>query len=197
MKKTFTTKNIAGMAVFSALSFVVYLLEIPIFASTPASFLELDFSNVFVMLAGFMYGPIPAIIITLVKELIHIAVGTTGGVGELANIIITTAFVLIPSIAYSRKKSLKTVIITLIIACFVQTGISLLVNKFINFPFFMGSVPFVPTELSNSIFESLWVYVMVFNAIKSVAISLVTIFLYKKVSYLFKKINLQNSEKDV
>ena len=185
------------MAVFSALSFVVYLLEIPIFASTPASFLELDFSNVFVMLAGFMYGPIPAIIITLVKELIHIAVGTTGGVGELANIIITTAFVLIPSIAYSRKKSLKTVIITLIIACFVQTGISLLVNKFINFPFFMGSVPFVPTELSNSIFESLWVYVMVFNAIKSVAISLVTIFLYKKVSYLFKKINLQNSEKDV
>ena len=197
MTKTFTTKNIAGMAVFSALSFVVYLLEIPIFASTPASFLELDFSNVFVMLAGFMYGPIPAIIITLVKELIHIAVGTTGGVGELANIIITTAFVLIPSIAYSRKKSLKTVIITLIIACFVQTGISLLVNKFINFPFFMGSVPFVPTELSNSIFESLWVYVMVFNAIKSVAISLVTIFLYKKVSYLFKKINLQNSEKDV
>ncbi len=197
MKKVFTTKNISGMAVFSALSFVIYLLEIPIFAGTPASFLELDFSNVFVMLAGFMYGPIPAIIITAVKEAIHISVGTTGGVGELANFIITSAFVLVPSIVYRYKKGFKTVIVTLIIACLLQTGVSLLVNKFINFPFFMGSIPFVPNEISNKMFSMLWGYVLAFNLIKSVAISLVTVLLYKKVSYLFKKINLQNCEKDV
>ena len=197
MKKIFTTKNISGMAVFSALSFVIYLLEIPIFAGTPASFLELDFSNVFVMLAGFMYGPIPAVIITAVKEAIHISVGSTGGVGELANFIITSAFVLVPSIVYRYKKGFKTVIITLIIACLLQTGVSLLVNKFINFPFFMGSVPFVPNEISNKMFSMLWGYVLAFNLIKSVAISVVTVLLYKKVSYLFKKINLQNCEKDV
>lgn len=193
MKNVFTTKNVAGMAVFSALSFVVYLLEIPIFAGTPASFLELDLSNVFVMLAGFMYGPIPAIIITLVKELIHVTVGSTGGVGELANFIITSAYVLIPSIVYYYKKGIKTVVITLFIACLVQTGISLLVNNFINFPFFTGSVPFVTTQISNRLFANLWVYVLAFNAIKSVVISTITILLYKKVSYLFKKINLQNS----
>lgn len=193
MKNVFTTKNVAGMAVFSALSFVVYLLEIPIFAGTPASFLELDLSNVFVMLAGFMYGPIPAIIITLVKELIHVTVGSTGGVGELANFIITSAYVLIPSIVYYYKKGIKTVVITLFIACLVQTGISLLVNNFINFPFFTGSVPFVTTQTSNRLFANLWVYVLAFNAIKSVVISTITILLYKKVSYLFKKINLQNS----
>ena len=197
MKKVFTTKNISGMAVFSALSFVIYLLEIPIFAGTPASFLELDFSNVFVMLAGFMYGPVTAIIITAVKEAIHISVGTTGGVGELANFLITSAFVLVPSIVYRYKKGFKTVVITLIIACLLQTGVSLLVNKFINFPFFMGSIPFVPNEISNKMFSMLWGYVLAFNLIKSVAISLVTILLYKKVSYLFKKINLQNCEKDV
>lgn len=197
MKNVFTTKNVAGMAVFTALSFVVYLLEIPIFAGTPASFLELDFSNVFVMLAGFMYGPIPALIITVIKETIHIAVGSTGGVGELANIIITIAFVIIPSIVYQKKKGIKTVIFTLVIACVVQTGISLLVNKFINFPFFTGSIPFVPTEISNNMFSTLWVYILGFNAIKSVAISLVTILLYKRVSYIFKKINLQSVSKDV
>lgn len=197
MKTVFTTKNIAGMAVFAALSFVVYLLEIPIFAGTPASFLELDLSNVFVMLAGFMYGPIPAIIITAVKESIHITIGSTGGVGELANFIITCAFVVVPSVAYRYKKGFKVVVITLIIACVIQTGISLLVNKFINFPFFMGSVPFVPNQTSNMMFSTLWVYVMAFNLIKSVVVSVVTILLYKKVSYLFKKINLQNSSKDV
>ena len=193
MKNTFNTKNIAGMAVFSALSFVVYLLEIPIFAGTPASFLELDFSNVFVMLAGFMYGPIPAILITAVKESIHIAVGSTGGIGELANMIITTAYVLLPSIVYRYKKGFKTVVLTLFIACIIQTSVSLLVNKFINFPFFMGSAPFVVTEKSNAVFATLWTYVLGFNAIKSVAISIVTIVLYKRVSLLFKKINLKNS----
>ena len=193
MKNVFTTKNVAGMAVFSALSFVVYLLEIPIFAGTPASFLELDLSNVFVMLAGFMYGPIPAIIVTLVKELIHITVGSTGGVGELANFIITSAYVLIPSIVYYHKKGFKWVVITLILACLVQTGVSLIVNKFINFPFFMGSVPFVPTQTSNSMFDMLWGYILAFNVIKSVIISAVTVLLYKKVSHLFKKINLKNS----
>lgn len=197
MTKVFTTKNIAGMAVFAALSFVVYLIEIPIFAGTPASFLELDFSNVFVMLAGFMYGPIPAIIITIVKEAIHITVGSTGGVGELANTIITTAYVLVPSIVYHYKKGFKLVVITLLIACVIQSGMSLIVNKYINFPFFMGGAPFVPNQTSDKMFASLWGYILAFNAIKSVAISVVTILLYKKVSHLFKKINLQNSAKDV
>ena len=185
------------MAVFSALAFVIYLLEIPIFAGTPASFLELDLSNVFVMLGGFMYGPIPALIITVVKEAIHIAVGSTGGVGELANVIITASYVLLPSIVYRYKKGFKTVVITLVCACVIQIIASLLVNKFINFPFFTGSIPFVPTPTSNGMFSSLWGYITAFNAIKSVVISVVTILLYKKVSYLFRKINLQNSSKDV
>ena len=193
MKKIFSTKNVAGMAVFTALSFVTYLLEIPIFASTPASFLKLDFSNVFVMLAGFMYGPIPAILITIAKELIHITVGTTGGVGELANIIMTISYVLVPSIVYYYKKGIKGVLLTLLIACIIQTGISLLVNRYINFPFFTGSVPFVITNTSENLFTSLWTYILLFNVIKTIAISVVTIVLYKRVSYIFKKINLQNS----
>lgn len=197
MKNVFTTKNIAGMAVFSALSFVVYLLEMPIFAGTPASFLELDLSNVFVMLSGFMYGPLPAIIVTLVKELIHILVGSTGGVGELANIIITTSYALFPSILYKYKKGIKSVVLSLVVACIIQSLISLIVNKYINFPFFMGSVPFVPNQTSENAFSTLWGYVLAFNLIKSVVISALTLLLYKKVSYLFRKINLQNQKKDV
>ena len=62
------TLNARVRRFFSALSFVVYLLEIPIFAGTPASFLELDLSNVFVMLAGFMYGALPAFLVVVIKE---------------------------------------------------------------------------------------------------------------------------------
>ncbi len=196
-KEVFNSKNIAGMAVFAALSFVVYLIEIPIFAGTPASFLELDLSNVLVMLAGFMYGALPAFMVAVIKEVLHIAVGSTGGIGELANVIITTAYLLLPSIVYNYKKGIKTVIITLLLACVIQTGISLVVNKYINFPFFTGSAPFIVTEESTNLFNILWGYVLIFNLIKSVAISIVTILLYKKVSFLFKKISLQKVESKV
>ena len=195
--KVFSTKNIAGMAVFSAISFLVYLIEIPIFAATPVSFLKLDLSNVFVLLAGFMYGPIPALIVSLVKELLHILVGTTGGVGEFANIIITAFYILIPTIAYRKKKGLKIVIITLVLGCIVQSFISLLVNRFINFPFFLGGAPFIPTESSDAFYFSVWYFILIFNFIKSVVVSVITVLIYKKTSYLFKKINLQNSAKDV
>ncbi len=191
--KVFSTKNIAGMAVFSAISFIVYLIEIPIFASTPVSFLKLDLSNVFVMLAGFMYGPIPAVFVSFVKELLHaFTFGTTGGVGECANMIITTFYVLIPSIVYREKKGIKVVIFTLLLGCIVQSGISLLVNRFINFPFFLGSGPFVITKESDAFFFSVWYYILIFNLIKSFVVSLITILVYKKTSYFFKKINLQN-----
>lgn len=193
----FTTKNIAGMAIFVALAFVAYCIipEIPIFPGTPADFLKLDFSNVFIMLAGFMYGPIPAFIITIVKEVLHLPFGTTMGVGEIANIIMTTAYVLFPSIMYHYRKGIKIVILSLVVACVLQIAFSLLVNRFINFPFFiwMYNMPVTASDF----FGALWWYVLLFNVIKSVAVSIVTLIVYKRVKYLFEiiKISDKKSEK--
>ena len=114
----------------------------------------------------------------------------TGGVGELANIILTLVFISVPTIVYQYKKGIKTVILTLIVACVLQSGMSLLTNKFINFPFFTGGVPFLTTEISNDMFSSMWQYILLFNGIKSVAISIVTILLYKRIKYLFKMMNV-------
>ena len=46
MAEKSVTKQIVGTALFSALAFVISLLEFPIFPS--ASFLQLDFSMVFI-----------------------------------------------------------------------------------------------------------------------------------------------------
>lgn len=194
MKDVFTTKNIAGMAIFTALAFICYCIipEIPIFPGTPADFLKLDFSNVFIMLAGFMYGPIPAFIITVVKEALHLPFGTTMGVGELANVIMTTSYVIFPSIIYKRKKGIKTVVFALIVACVLQIGFSLLVNRFINFPFFIWlyKMPISAPEF----FASLWWYVLLFNVIKSISISVVTLIVYKRVKYLFEIIKITDKK---
>lgn len=175
-----TTKKLAGTGVFAALAFVVSLLEFPIFPA--ASFLKFDFSLVFVLLAGFIFGPVSGIGVSAVKELLRFVMGSsTGGVGEVANFIVTLAFIVVPTVIYRYKKGFSTVIITLIIGCVLETAAALIANRFINFPLYMG-------DKAAEVFASLWQFVLLFNLIKTLAVSLVTIMLYKKVSALIKKI---------
>ena len=174
------TKRLVGTAVFSAIAYVISMLEFPIFPATP--FLKLDFSAVFLLLAGFIFGAFYGISACAVKELLcFITKSSTGGVGELANFLVIGAYILIPTLVYHFKKGIKVVIITLIVACFVQVALSLLVNRYINFPLYMGSG-------AKPFFDSVWHFVALFNLIKSIAISVLAIVLYKKLSALIKSI---------
>ncbi len=178
------TKQIVGTALFSALSFVVSLLEFPIFPA--ASFLKLDFSAVFVLLGGFMYGPIAGVVICAVKELIRFAMGSgTGGVGEIANFLVIFSLIILPTTVYRFKKGLPVVIITLTVGVLCMTGAAIISNRFIMFPLYMG-------DGAVSAFNSLWYYIIFFNLIKGVAVSVIVLLLYKRLSYVFKKINLQS-----
>ena len=181
MKKRFSAKRIALMAVFVALSFCVSLLDFPIFPATP--FLKLDFGNTFILLIAFLLGPIEGVIVCVLKEVIRIPTGSTGGVGELANIFATSAYILLPSIIYQYKKGLKFVIPSLVGACLLGTGVSLLTNRYINFPLYMG-------EGASAFFaESFW-FIVAFNLIKTVAISILTLLLYKRLSNFLKNMKI-------
>lgn len=177
-RKLFSASGIAKLAMLSALAFAVSYLEFPIFPAAP--FLQMDFSLVFVLLGGFLYGPAAAIVISGIKECLRLFTSGTAGVGELANFIVTVSFVVVPTLVYRFKKGLPVVIITLAVGCFLEIGVSLLTNRYINFPLFMG-------EGAAAQFELLWWYVLLFNLIKSVAVSLVTVLLYKRISWLFNK----------
>lgn len=182
------TRKIVGIALFSALSFVVSLFEFPIFPA--AAFLKLDFSAVFILLGGFMYGPIAGIVISAVKELIRFIMGSgTGGIGEIANFIVISSLILVPTVVYRFKKGLPIVIITLIVGVLTMTAAALICNRYIMFPLYMG-------EGAQGAFASLWQYVMFFNLIKGFAVSVIVFVLYKRVSRLFKAINLQSSHEN-
>ena len=177
LKKRFTAKRVALMAVFIALSFCVSLLDFPIFPATP--FLKLDFGNTFILLIAFLLGPIEGVIVCVIKELIRIPTGSTGGVGELANMFATSAYILLPSIIYQYKKGLKWVIPSLVGACFIGTGAALLTNRYINFPLYMG-------EGAAAFFAQSFFFIVAFNLIKTAAISILTLLLYKRLSNFLK-----------
>ncbi len=178
--QTSNTKKIVFTALLSAMAYGISYFEFPIFPIAP--FLKLDFSAVFILLLGFMFGLEYGISACAVKEFIcFITKSSTGGVGEIANFLVISCFILVPCLLYRNRKGIKNVIISLIIACLIQVAVSLLVNRFINFPLYMGAG-------AGEAFKELWIFVALFNLIKSVAISLVTILLYKRVSFLIKSI---------
>ena len=104
-EKFFSARRIAKIALLSALAYVVTFLEFPIFPAAP--FLKLDFSAVFVLLGGFMYGPVTAVVISGVKELLSLLDTQTAGVGELANFLLTFSFIIVPTFVYRYKKGIK------------------------------------------------------------------------------------------
>lgn len=185
----FTSTRIAFIAIFTALSYVLSLFDFPLLPGTPVTFLKLDFSNVFVMLAGFALGPVSGIIVGVLKELIHaLTVGQTAFVGEAANIIFLISYMIVPSVVYKKHKGIKVVIVTLIIGCVLQCLISLPVNYLFNFPAF--SLAFGGTwEYGHELFIRTWYWALLFNFIKTVIISAVTLIMYKPLSRLIKLVN--------
>lgn len=177
LKNHFSATHIAYMALFTALAYVVTFLEFPIFPAAP--YLKLDFANVFFMIEGFIFGPVEAIISIIIKELLCFTKTSSGGAGEIANFLMSTAYIIIPSIAYRFKKGRWWVALYLVFGCALQIAVSLPANRYINFVVFMG-------ENAARMFADAWPYVLGFNAIKSVAVSIVVFLIYKPLSRFIK-----------
>lgn len=187
IKNYFTATRITYIAIFTALSYVLYMFD---FAILPAvNFLKIDFSNVFVMIAGFSLGPVAGVIVGVLKELIHaLTLGNTAFVGELANILFLLPYLLIPAIIYKKHKGIKAVIIGLLLGCVAQCIISVPVNYFLNFPAFYlafgGS-----WQGGMDFYLSVWYWAVLFNLIKTLIISAVVMVIYKPLSRLIKATN--------
>lgn len=172
-----STQAIVMLATLTAIGYALSWLDFAIFPA--ASFLKLDFSTFATLFGGYMYGPVGVVVIEGIKQLLLVPTSSTAGVGQLANFIVNTCFALVPSVLYCYKKGIRWVIVGMILGCVVQIAVSLPCNRYINFPLF--------TSAPEAMFASLWGYILAFNAIKSVAVSLLVFLLYKRLSFLIKK----------
>ncbi len=177
--KWLTTRGIVTTATLTVIDYGLSWLEFPIFPA--ASFLKLDFSTFVTLFGGYMFGFPAAVVIEGLKQLLIWGTkSTTGGVGELANFVMTIAFVAVPTILYRYKKGKGRVFVGLSIGCVCQIIASMICNRYITFPLFVG-------DGARDMFASLWGYVLAFNAIKSVSVSALVFFLYKRLSFVLKR----------
>ena len=186
----FTATRISYLAVFTALSFILRLpwFEFPVLNAVP--FLKIDFSGVFVMIAGFALGPVAGVVVSVLKELIYaLSFSQSIGVGELANILIMLPYILIPTILYKKYKGIKAVLISIAIGCAVQVVWSIPVNYLLTFPFYMNLYAHMPWPKGMEFYLTVWYWAVLFNLIKTVLITAATLIIYKPLSKLVKITN--------
>lgn len=108
-QKTLTTRELVTISLLAALAYVLMLLHLPF---KYLGFLEIEFSDVPAVIAALSFGPFAGVIVELIKNLIKaLTASSTGMVGELANFIISSAFVIPVGAFYklrNRKKGQST-----------------------------------------------------------------------------------------
>ena len=85
--------------ILAAMAVILYYIEIPVVA-----FYKLDLSTLPAILAGFAMGPLPGVAVVVIKNLVHMLGTSTACVGELADIIMSSCFVVPASLIYRRHK---------------------------------------------------------------------------------------------
>ena len=97
------TRVMSITAMFAAIASLLMFFEMPLPFMPP--FLKLDISSVPVLILGFMFGPMPAVMAAAVKDIVHVFSTQTGGVGELADFLITSSFAVTASLVYMKNKN--------------------------------------------------------------------------------------------
>lgn len=133
----FATKNLVRLALLASIASVLMYFEFPIPFLAP-DFYRMDFSEVPVLIAGFMMGPLAAVVVELMKILIifFIKGSYTAGVGELANFMMGCVLVLPPVLFVRRKPSKWMLVVGSTIGVLALMLAAAVLNYFLLIPLY-------------------------------------------------------------
>lgn len=199
-KKT-DIRKLVIISMLGAIAFVLMLLEFPLWFVP--SFYELDLSEVAVLISGFSFGPLAAIMTETIKIILNLIFtgSITMGVGELANLLIGLSFVVPASYIYKLHKTRKNAVIGLVVGTLSMATIGALFNAFLLLPayaYFMSTPDMTYTvsdfvylgSLVNPLVTNLFSFIMFavvpFNIIKGILTGTIVVLIYKRISMLIK-----------
>jgi riboflavin transporter FmnP len=159
------------MALLSAAAYILTLLS----HSIPAveGFLRYDPADIVIVVGGFLFGPLTALLISLVVSFMEfITISNTGVIGLVMNIISTAAFACAAAFIYKRRQTMPGAVMSLAAGVVAMTVMMLLWNYIIT-PLYMANVSRAQvTAMLIPIF-------LPFNLLKGTINAAVTLLLYK------------------
>lgn len=197
-RESWNTKTMVKISVLGVISFILMFFEIPLPWLAPP-FMKIDISDLPSLIGSFAIGPMAGVIIQLLKNVLNVLIegSTTGGVGELANFVVGSAFAYTAGFVYYKNKTFKRAIIGLILGTIVMTLVITLANYFVMFPLYaklMGQDIQVFIDMGTAINKNITdlgslmlISVVPFNIVKGIMVTAITLLVYKRVSPILHK----------
>ena len=185
-------KKITVIAMLSAIAFILMFFELSL--KFVPSFLKFDISDLPELIATFIFGPVSGVIVCFIKNLLHLTVTHTGGVGELSNFLLGAVLCIVSGLIYRSKKTKKTAIVAMLVGSLAMGALSFVTNLWIVYPFYYNIMA-KETILAmyqailpqiKSIEMSLLVFNLPFTAVKGIVCSMITFFVYKRLKNILR-----------
>ncbi|MBP3857096.1 MAG: ECF transporter S component [Ruminiclostridium sp.] len=183
-------------AILTAISVILQYLEFPVPFFIP-SFVKFDFSDLPAILATFLVSPISGVTVCLLKNLIHIAVSQSAGVGELCNFLLGAVMVIPAWFIYKVKPTKTTALIAMIAGSVIVAAASIFINYYITYPFYesfyglpMDAIIGMYRELNGgvgSLWDALIWFNMPFTFAKFMIDSVIVFFIYKPLAKAIRR----------
>lgn len=189
------TRKLVMYGFMGALAYVLMLIHLPF---KYLGFLELEFSDIPAIVVSFAYGPVGGVVVEVIKNAIKaLTASTTGGVGELANLFVSIAYV-VPSALIFRKwkgKEMGRNVIAGLAGTGCMMAMGIVINYFVTVPLYaklFGGMEAVigacaaTVPAINSVATVVVLGITPFNLVKGIIISIVGILVYQSTKQIFK-----------
>lgn len=175
--KKISTKKMTVLALFCALAVVLTLLfRVPLVPSV--SFLTYDAKDVVIGMAGFLFGPISAMIVSAISSAIELLFRGGNIIDWLMNVLSSCAFACTAAVVYKRMHSKNGAFVGLCAGIAVQIVVMLLWNYIMD-PIYFG----MPREAVVTLLPA----IALFNFLKGLINAGILLLVYKPVSNALHK----------
>lgn len=191
--KNINVRKLCATALLGALGTVLMFIEISV-PIMPA-FIKFDFSELPSLMAAFAFGPIAGASVCFIKNLLHLFITSTMGIGELSNFLLGVAFVVPAGLIYQRNKTRKMAAIASFSGALMMSVLCLPINLFITYPLYakfllpeqviLSAYQALLPSVSN-LAEALLVFNVPFTFFKVIIVASVCFIIYKKISPILK-----------
>ena len=188
------TRYLVSAAMLSAVAVVLKYIEFSI--TTMPSFIKLDLSDLPSLIGAFAMGPLWGVAIAGIKNLIHLLVSQSGGVGELANFLMNAVFVAAAGLIYQYHRTRKGALAGSVIGAVIMALVSVPVNYFIVYPFYTAFMPMeaiigayqviYPGIQDGNLLQCLLVFNLPFTFVKAMLSVVIVMLIYKRISPIIR-----------
>lgn len=192
MNKKMNTRYIAVTGMLSAIGFILMYVEFSVPFMPP--FIKLDLSELPALIGAFAHGPLCGVLICLIKNLLHLPVTTTAGVGEFSNFLLGAIFTGAAGMIYKKKKTKKNAALAAVFGAVLMGVACIPVNYYITYPFYynfmseetiLGAYQAILPSM-KSILQSIVCFNFPFTTLKGLISVAISLLVYKNLSPILK-----------